>query len=568
MELEKVEGNVKGLVEGCEGMARRLEATKVQSGSLLKRAEEIYNANAQNEAQRVLIAEFLSRFQLSEEEGNYLLKPVEIEDVRFFEILKKVRHIHNQCKVLLRTQHQRAGLEIMDNMSEYMESAYKKLYRWVKNECRSLDKELPEISSLLPEAFASLQERPVLMSYCLDEVGETRNKVVKRSYLLALTQGGPSGIPRPIELHAHDPRRYVGDMAAWIHQALASESELISSLLRRCNSETEEQKRKYDENKAKTLNKCLSDVCLPFKTRALQVLTSKLGLSTTYHLATLLQFYKNNFLKLLGPGSTLVKTFAECREEMMKFFFSVAKKQLERLESVPPIPPIDLSPPHEILEAVHISVEILGIIDYSYVNQEEQIAECAQIVQATLMPLIEVTIQSTPSLSGIPKCIYILNCTSLIKGALEGRHYGSAQLELLNAHIEKVLTDLIKFQASSILEDCGIASLISNINKAKSSYAAGQPLSSMPTMDINTISKVLRMFDSKLLDLGTMSMSMIDKLQSQQLRFQVRLMVSSSIHSAYSDLYNILLDPSNGFPNPETLFRYKPDQVKNIIDPS
>ena len=33
----------------------------------------------------------------------------------------------------------------------------------------------------------------------------------------ALTRG-----PRPIEMHAHDPRRYVGDMMAWVHQSLAS----------------------------------------------------------------------------------------------------------------------------------------------------------------------------------------------------------------------------------------------------------------------------------------------------------------------------------------------------------
>lgn len=44
-------------------------------------------------------------------------------------------------------------------------------------------------------------------------------------------KGGPNGHPRPIEIHAHDHYRYVSDMAAWIHQALASETELISALL-------------------------------------------------------------------------------------------------------------------------------------------------------------------------------------------------------------------------------------------------------------------------------------------------------------------------------------------------
>ena len=37
-------------------------------------------------------------------------------------------------------------------------------------------------------------------------------------FVTALTRGGPGGMPRPIEVQAHDPRRYVGDMLAWVHQ--------------------------------------------------------------------------------------------------------------------------------------------------------------------------------------------------------------------------------------------------------------------------------------------------------------------------------------------------------------
>lgn len=46
----------------------------------------------------------------------------------------------------------------------------------------------------------------------------------------ALTRGGPGGLPRPIEIHAHDPLRYVGDMLAWVHQAIAGEREFLEGL--------------------------------------------------------------------------------------------------------------------------------------------------------------------------------------------------------------------------------------------------------------------------------------------------------------------------------------------------
>ena len=54
--------------------------------------------------------------------------------------------------------------------------------------------------------------------YVLDEYTASRRQLLVRSFVDALTVGGPGGTPRPIELHAHDPPRYVGDMLAWLHQ--------------------------------------------------------------------------------------------------------------------------------------------------------------------------------------------------------------------------------------------------------------------------------------------------------------------------------------------------------------
>lgn len=47
-----------------------------------------------------------------------------------------------------------------------------------------------------------------------------RHNALFRRFISALTRGGPGGLPRPIEVHAHDPLRYVGDMLGWLHQVL------------------------------------------------------------------------------------------------------------------------------------------------------------------------------------------------------------------------------------------------------------------------------------------------------------------------------------------------------------
>lgn len=56
---------------------------------------------------------------------------------------------------------------------------------------------------------------------------------MSHAFLNALTRGGPGGTPRPIELQAHDSLRYIGDMLAWIHQACASEKEMLESVFQK-----------------------------------------------------------------------------------------------------------------------------------------------------------------------------------------------------------------------------------------------------------------------------------------------------------------------------------------------
>lgn len=61
------------------------------------------------------------------------------------------------------------------------------------------------------------------------QVANMRHNALFRRFISALTRGGPGGLPRPIEVHAHDPLRYVGDMLGWLHQV--SQTLLITHLL-------------------------------------------------------------------------------------------------------------------------------------------------------------------------------------------------------------------------------------------------------------------------------------------------------------------------------------------------
>jgi hypothetical protein len=90
-----------------------------------------------------------------------------------------------------------------------------------------------------------LRSRPAYFDLCLADVCAVRRASLVRRFGLALTRGsqtvavganssssssastsslnasgggGGGGGARPIDLHAHDPFRYVSDMLAWVHQ--------------------------------------------------------------------------------------------------------------------------------------------------------------------------------------------------------------------------------------------------------------------------------------------------------------------------------------------------------------
>ena len=105
-------------------------------------------------------------------------------------------------------------------------------------------------------------------TWCLLHKRTSDNCLLCR-FIAALTRGGPNGMPRPIEMNAHDPRRYLGDMLAWVHQALASERELLISLFGQDNqsrtSGSHADSPSDVPSSSALLDKVLEGVCRPLK---------------------------------------------------------------------------------------------------------------------------------------------------------------------------------------------------------------------------------------------------------------------------------------------------------------
>uniref|UniRef100_A0AAY5EBA4 Conserved oligomeric Golgi complex subunit 6 n=1 Tax=Electrophorus electricus TaxID=8005 RepID=A0AAY5EBA4_ELEEL len=326
-DLESIHGDVQAMSSCCGEMTNRLKAAKEQTQDLILKTNKLQGENHRLEVRTQVAQAFLSKFQLSSEELSILRcsrdGPIN-ED--FFKALNRVKNIHEDVKVLLRTNQQTAGLEIMEQMAVLQEASYEQLYRWAQNECRGLTQETCDVPPVLSHAMEALQDRPVLYKYTLDEFGTARRSAVVRGFIDALTRGGPGGTPRPIEMHSHDPLRYVGDMLAWLHQATASEKEHLEALLKQVTMPGVEN--------------CLQDVvghitegvCRPLKVRIEQVIIAEPGAVLLYKISNLLKFYHHTISGITGTSAAaLLMTMEEAHVLSKKTFFNSLSLHATRL---------------------------------------------------------------------------------------------------------------------------------------------------------------------------------------------------------------------------------------------
>eukprot|EP00249_Psilotum_nudum_P015509 c25364_g1_i1 orf=478-2589(+) len=523
--LDAVETEVVGLAECCDRIARSLSTCSATTGEIMAVTERLKQELENTNQRQEIVTSFLHDYQLSQEEV-LALREDELNE-NFFKALSRVQEIHASCKILLRTHHQRAGLELMDMMAVYQEGAYERLCRWVQAECRNLgDNDMPEVSDLLRAAARCLNERPVLFKYCAEEVANTRHNALFRRFISALTRGGPGGMPRPIEVHAHDPLRYVGDMLAWLHQALASERELamalfsldtnIGSASRRFSKDSD-QDGKPETDVGFILDRIFEGVCRPFKVRVEQVLQSQPGLLLSYKLNNLLEFYCNTITELLGHGASLSVTMRDVTNAAQRTFFDILKVRGDKLLRYLSPVSSDLSPPPAVAEGVSVLLELIETYNGMMVPAGGKKPDFGPVISAMLDPIIQMcersaeayvskapmqSLRSSTStetnrrFSSLPSrassrevvtdnsrvnlsaqrvnslCkIFLINCLSAIQGPLSSHEIAQNFVDSLGSKIKGLLAASVDEEVNTMLEKCKLQKKVTYIREHSQKYS-------------------------------------------------------------------------------------------------
>ena len=569
-DLESIHSDVSEMSHCCNDMMTRLSKTKEQTQELITKTNKLNEEEEKVELQSKVATSFIDKFQLSPEEiqmfrstKDYDLHP------NFLQVLKKVQRIHKEVKILLRTTQQKAGLAIMEQMAMHQETGFEKLYRWSQLQCRSMTTPSIDITNKQQEALQALQLRFVLFTYCMDEYASARRGTIMQGFIDALTRGKPSNVElsrNPIEMHAHDPIKYVGNILAWLHQAVAEEKDNCTQLLQLCNQSTE-------EIKIKTLVQIFEGIAETFYVRVEQVLgAEKDNILVLFKLTNLLKFYNQKICEFIGESTnvnnydrsyastSLVGRINEINLLCRSMFFTALKlfasDLLDKVES----PPRDLSPPLKMNNSLKLLREIFETHDTSMVQICDRKEVLVQVMTHLIDPLIKMCTMSASHLKIADMACFMINCLHQIKFLLSLYEFTDKKIEMLSAQIDAHTDTLVTEQTSELLLLTGLSNVyklvIMNENNPEII------LSEVKGLDRTSVVTCFQHFEQAALHTYESTLHQITMLSSATLKEVVTTRSRDMIANAYSIVYEAFNDPKNKY---EPCAAKTPEQIKLLL---
>ncbi|XP_042874667.1 conserved oligomeric Golgi complex subunit 6-like isoform X1 [Penaeus japonicus] len=593
---EAVDGiytEVSSMNEVCVDMKRRLQATKSETRHLIHQTNSLQNQSQKLHMQEEVALAFVKTFQLTPEEvliikGSSREAPITQE---FFTVLDKTQKIRNNTKYLLQTGHQKTALDVMEQMNVCREAGLERLYRWCQSQCRS-----PDPSPLLTQALAALQERPVLFNLVVEEWVVVRRGWLVRGFLDALTIGGPGGAPRPIELQAHDPLRYVGDMLAWVHQALPSEREAAQTLFAKCsnieimrdivgdplassiygtNAKLDNPNdsqgsytyvsnlmlRDVAEQTRSTVASISESVCRPLKTRIEQMIVTDQGREggkkpvQLYKISNLLRFYHNTIKQVTDSG-LLVATLDELHQLSYKMFISALQSQVTHLSERIEPPGETLAPTPGVARTLGLLTEVVTAATVADDAQQD----FKQIVSCVVDPLVNAVNESAAGLGTVESAVYLLNCFHQLHSTLSLLHTTGDKLEMIQGQIDAQLDTLAQEQISGVCHSVGVAGMYPFI-----SHPPPTPLSQNPACQPLAVQSFMTKLDGYLSAPDHLMLPHTRLLLSSSFRRTLHQRTAEALSSIYVKLHSLVHNPMNGYTDPSALLPRDPETVKNLL---
>ncbi|KAI9797887.1 MAG: Golgi transport complex subunit 6 [Piccolia ochrophora] len=501
-QLKRIGETITSLNNCCDAMRRHISAAREETSPVVEEASSLISGREEVAVKQQLLDAFTSHFTTNPDDLLTLTSLAEPVDDQFFMVLSRVKRMHKDCQLLLGTENQTLGLEVMEQSSRNLNSAFQKLYRWIQREFKSLDLESPQINSSIRRALRVLAERPTLFQSCLDFFAEAREHTLSDSFHVALTGSSPDSerpmSTKPIEMFAHDPLRYVGDMLAWAHSATVSEREALEALFISEGEEIaksiqaglesefwsraeDEDIKPFDGRKAlnELVNRDINSVGRTLKQRIEQVIQSHEDPTMAYQISNLVNFYRVTFDKLLGGGSGFSVMLMSLEESALRQFRATIGDHIAAVQSDLPQVPQDLSIPSFLSEALEQLKALMKSFDTSLAPMSGRGAEFEPIMREALDPFLAGCDTLAKELTEPRSSMFVLNCCFAARDVLVPFPFTEKRAAGIYEAVQKHTAKLIEYQHAYFLHTSGLHSLVAALASISDSVA---DLRSIPSL--------------------------------------------------------------------------------------
>lgn len=566
-QLKRIRATLQKLNANYESVKNDITKAHQDTASAMTEAQSLLSQQNEVTTKQELLSAVRSHFTMTEDELAALTLTAEPVDERFFDALAKAKKISQDCEVLLGFENQTLGLDLMEKTSKNIHYGFQKLYKWVQREFKTLNLENPQMNASIRRALRVLAERPSLFQNCLDFFAEARERILSDSFHSALTGATAGGLEdptlKPIDLTAHDPLRYVGDMLAWIHSATVSEREALEILFvaegeelaqglksgrnaeiwRLVSDEDGDTEQDSDFNALRALNELvdrnISGAARVLRQRVEQVIQSNEETIPAYKLANLINFYLVTFQKVLGAKAKLLELVGSLEVEALRQFRSLVRDHIAALQAEFQQTPSDLGPPVFLQDALKQLDAIMRTYDSSLSTSVDRESDFEAVLTEAFEPFMSGCENMAKSMQNPRGLIFMINCRLAGANALDPFEFTQKRVGQLRDKIAEEAEILSKDQHAFFCEQSGLKPLLQSLETSTTQL---QP------DELSTASQALDDFlPSALLD----GMDRLKHLQSSKLARDVTEKAAARFCDDFERFETAVEEADGGNPDPE-----------------
>jgi hypothetical protein len=584
--LDALQTHISAMRAQCEEAQAQLQSTNEACKSLLVRAGSLRDERQQVKTRQSIVTLFLERFTLSPKEADALSSPEIPVGPKFFAAMDRAQAIRDDCRVLMAGEESpsKAGLDIMAVTSAHLEKACDKLLRWCSIEFRGMGRDASlEVPDELSEAVRRLRSRPELLSEVLTVLAQTRQATLLTSFTSALTTGnrtGSVGARRPIDLHAHDALRYIGDMLAWVHQAIAAEREFLEALLSidtgaRMPGAVRAPAHAEDEWLGELMDAAVAGLCGPLRARVLQTVRAQESGLNAYKVSRLLHFYALTMARTLGSRALLATTLRETTAASYTVFFDAIAAQGRALSRTS-LDQTDtsLTPPQALLTHAQDLRAILAL--HTAESEAEAVADgdgggetgdaeddnatIERALDALVDPAVKMCVAAAGEKDAVLRRqaapapawdlpVFVLNCLTYLVDTLAPYPCAARKRTELDSAVEARVLELIEEHYETVLRDSGLH----DASRACEQTPDDEPLAHVPACAPSTLRSALTSFAHWLASLDAVHAPRLAALTAPALHARVHRAAQRRLGNAYAALCARVREPRSRYEAAATL---------------